>query len=146
MCAVATLRQKGAVGLFHGNSVLVFIIGQTGNVRTPGLKQGRMMVIRDAVFLAIFFHNGLDFWIIIIGHTWKQMMFDLIIYGTEYACPCVVSIHKIRSMLDLHFQPIVAIVCIGYQIFDGIMVEDYIQSIDDIIRNREKNQIGEITS
>ncbi len=73
-------------------------------------------------------------------------MFDLIIYGTENACPCVVPIHKIGGMLDLHFQPIVAVVCIGYQIFDGIMVEDYIQSIDDIIRNREKYQIGEITS
>ena len=29
MCSVATLRQKGAMGLFHGNSVLVFIICQT---------------------------------------------------------------------------------------------------------------------
>ena len=33
------LLEKGAVGLFGGKSVLVFIIRQTGNIRTPCLKQ-----------------------------------------------------------------------------------------------------------
>ena len=92
-----------------------------------------MMDVRDIIFKAIFFHNRLDFRIMIIGHTWKQMVFDLVIYGTENACPYMIIIYKIGGMMDLHFHPIVSVVFIGYEVFDGIMVEDYIQTVDDII-------------
>ncbi len=57
------------------------------HIRSKRTRECRMMHIRDAFLSTELSHNGCNHGVIHMAHTWKQMMFNLVIDSAEKASP-----------------------------------------------------------